>query len=107
MDTMFNAFKFLTANAPWDNVFHRPSQKATDRGATLAKHFAGPYTCLSISGQLKPWPYMENVDENDKAVRSFNMPQTVQYPALLVMVGSVLFIAKVIMVISMRMLLGK
>ena len=34
---MFSAFKFITSHAPWSDVFHQPSQKALERGSTLAK----------------------------------------------------------------------
>ena len=95
VDTLLNAFKFITTNASWDDVFHPPSETARERGSTLAKQFAGAYPALSTSGQLRPWPYMINVEENDKEVREYEMPRTVQYPAILTMVGSTLFIGKV------------
>ena len=38
---------------------------------------------------------MTKVEENEEQVRNYTMPQTVQYPALLNMIGSVMFIAKV------------
>ena len=38
---------------------------------------------------------MTKVEENEEQVRNYTMPQPVQYPALLTMIGSAMFVAKV------------
>ena len=94
MDTLVNAFMFMTKHAEWDQLFHKPSKKVTAHGASQARQFAAIYQTFSV-GQMIPWPYMDNCEESIEETSNFSMPEVIKYPVMLALAGSNLFVAKV------------